>query len=119
MIPSTIGGAHWGGVAVDPVRQIAVVPVNREAFVLQLIPREEYDRSQYQEEDSRLNYNYEYNNITEFNTCSKYLIDYKKYEEFRTKQNCPSSEPTQKHIYFTGFSLEIVGYLMLEHHSST
>ena len=28
-MPSNIGGAHWGGVAIDPVRQIAVVPVNR------------------------------------------------------------------------------------------
>src|SRR5438132_1956716 len=27
VMPSNIGGAHWGGVAVDPVRQIAVVPV--------------------------------------------------------------------------------------------
>ncbi|HEY9519883.1 MAG TPA: PQQ-binding-like beta-propeller repeat protein, partial [Gemmatimonadales bacterium] len=31
VVPSNIGGAHWGGVAVDPVRQIAVVPVNRIA----------------------------------------------------------------------------------------
>jgi quinoprotein glucose dehydrogenase len=38
--PSSIGGAHWGGVAFDPVRQIAVVPVNRIAIEVQLIPRE-------------------------------------------------------------------------------
>src|SRR5439155_1631212 len=31
VMPSNIGGAHWGGVAVDAVRQIAVVPVNRVA----------------------------------------------------------------------------------------
>lgn len=43
-VPSNIGGAHWGGVAVDPVRQIAVVPVNRIAAAVQLIPREEYRR---------------------------------------------------------------------------
>src|SRR5207244_3856577 len=42
-MPSNIGGAHWGGVAVDPVRQIAVVPVNRIAAVVQLIPRETFD----------------------------------------------------------------------------
>ncbi len=44
VMPSNIGGAHWGGVAVDPVRQIAVVPVNRIAAAVQLIPREEYRR---------------------------------------------------------------------------
>ena len=44
VVPSNIGGAHWGGLAVDPFRQIAVVPVNRIAAVVQLIPREEYHR---------------------------------------------------------------------------
>ena len=44
VVPSNIGGAHWGGVAVDPVRQIAVVPVNRIAAAVQLIAREEYGR---------------------------------------------------------------------------
>ena len=39
VLPSNIGGAHWGGVAVDPERQIAVVPVNRIAAMVQLIPR--------------------------------------------------------------------------------
>lgn len=42
-IPSTIGGAQWGGLAFDPVRQIAVVPVNRRALIVQLIPRAAYD----------------------------------------------------------------------------
>jgi quinoprotein glucose dehydrogenase len=41
-IPSNVGGAHWGGVAFDAVRQLAVVPVNELAAVVQLIPREEY-----------------------------------------------------------------------------
>ena len=44
VVPSNIGGAHWGGVAVDPVRQIAVIPVNRIAAAVQLIPRDEYQR---------------------------------------------------------------------------
>ena len=43
VLPSNIGGAHWGGVAYDPVRQIAVVPVNTIAAEVQLIPREEYE----------------------------------------------------------------------------
>jgi quinoprotein glucose dehydrogenase len=60
-IPSSIGGAHWGGVAVDPERQIAVVPVNRAGFMVQLIPREEYDRDRNAADDERLGHNYEYN----------------------------------------------------------
>ena len=37
--PSNIGGAHWGGVAVDVERRIAVVPVNRIAASVQLIAK--------------------------------------------------------------------------------
>jgi quinoprotein glucose dehydrogenase len=44
VVPSSIGGAHWGGVAVDPERQLAFVPVNRIAAAVQLIPREEFQR---------------------------------------------------------------------------
>ncbi len=42
-MPSNIGGAHWGGVAFDPRRQLAVVPVNTVAAVVQLIPRDRFD----------------------------------------------------------------------------
>jgi quinoprotein glucose dehydrogenase len=47
-VPSNIGGAHWRGVAVDPVRELAVVPVNRIAAVVQLIPREDYQRRRHE-----------------------------------------------------------------------
>jgi quinoprotein glucose dehydrogenase len=60
-IPSNIGGAHWGGVAVDPVRQIAVVPVNRIASMVQLIPRDSFNRDRFEAEDTRLGHDYEYN----------------------------------------------------------
>jgi quinoprotein glucose dehydrogenase len=43
--PSSIGGAHWGGVTFDPVRQIAVVPTNRIPIEVRLIPRASFDRS--------------------------------------------------------------------------
>jgi quinoprotein glucose dehydrogenase len=43
--PSSIGGAHWGGVTFDPVRQLAVVPVNRIPIEVRLIPRASFDRS--------------------------------------------------------------------------
>ena len=57
-IPSNIGGAHWGGVAVDPARQVAVVPVNRTAAIVQVIPREQFDREEARRETSRLGYEY-------------------------------------------------------------
>jgi quinoprotein glucose dehydrogenase len=62
-LPSNIGGAHWGGVAVDPVRQIAVVPVNRIAAVVQLIPRDSFHHEQAMAEDKRLGREYEYNGM--------------------------------------------------------
>jgi quinoprotein glucose dehydrogenase len=63
VMPSNIGGAHWGGVAVDPVRQIAVVPVNRLGAVVQLIPREGFHHEQAMAEDKRLGRDYEYNGM--------------------------------------------------------
>lgn len=61
MLPSNIGGAHWGGVAVDPERSLAVVPVNRLASVLQLFPRERFELAARRAEDERLGYDFEYN----------------------------------------------------------
>ncbi len=40
VMPSNIGGAHWGGVAFDPASQIVVVPTNRIAAVITLLPRD-------------------------------------------------------------------------------
>jgi quinoprotein glucose dehydrogenase len=61
VFPSNIGGAHWGGVAWDPVRQIVVVPVNRIAAVVQLIPRADFSRDSSRASDRRLAVEYEYN----------------------------------------------------------
>jgi quinoprotein glucose dehydrogenase len=47
VMPSNIGGAHWGGVAVDPTQQIAVVPVNTIAAVVRLIPRAALDSARH------------------------------------------------------------------------
>jgi quinoprotein glucose dehydrogenase len=63
VMPSNIGGAHWGGVAVDPQRQIAVVPVNRVAAMVQLIPREQFDAERFRADDARLGRDYEYNRM--------------------------------------------------------
>ncbi|MBA3342568.1 MAG: pyrroloquinoline quinone-dependent dehydrogenase [Gemmatimonadaceae bacterium] len=56
--PSNIGGAHWGGVTYDHVRQLVVVPVNRVAAMVQLIPVDRYNREEAQRESSRLDFEY-------------------------------------------------------------
>jgi quinoprotein glucose dehydrogenase len=43
IIPSNVGGAHWGGVAFDPVNDVVVVPTNRIAAVITLIPRAAFE----------------------------------------------------------------------------
>ena len=54
VVPSNIGGAHWGGVAYDPVRHLAVVPVNRIPAFVQLIPLEQLDTAEVTRNESRL-----------------------------------------------------------------
>src|SRR5690606_36909779 len=61
VVPSNIGGAHWGGLAWDPERHIVVVPVNRVAAEVQLIPRDSVDLREAREQNQRLNLGYEYN----------------------------------------------------------
>ena len=56
VMPSNIGGAHWGGVAIDPERQLAVVPVNRVAAMVQLIPADGFDFDSTRAERERLGY---------------------------------------------------------------
>ena len=52
-VPSNIGGAHWGGLAFDPVRQTAVVPVNTLAAFVQLIPADRFDTAEATANSSR------------------------------------------------------------------
>ncbi len=56
--PSNIGGAHWGGLAFDPTRQIAVVPVNTLAAFVQLIRLDQLDTTQVRQNESRLDDQY-------------------------------------------------------------
>ena len=57
VMPSNIGGAHWGGVAFDPERQLVVVPVNRIAAEVQLIPTDQV-KDEDRRAGSRLGYEY-------------------------------------------------------------
>ncbi|HVX40226.1 MAG TPA: pyrroloquinoline quinone-dependent dehydrogenase [Gemmatimonadaceae bacterium] len=53
-VPSNVGGAHWGGLAFDPAHQLAVVPVNRIAAMVQLIPVDKLDTLDMHSNESRL-----------------------------------------------------------------
>ena len=60
--PSNIGGAHWGGLAFDADRQIAVVPVNTIASMVQLMPAN-FDENEAEAESDRLDLGYEYTHM--------------------------------------------------------
>jgi quinoprotein glucose dehydrogenase len=46
IMPSNVGGAHWGGFAFDPANEVVIVPTNRIAAVITLIPRAAYEARQ-------------------------------------------------------------------------
>lgn len=52
--PGNIGGMHWGGAAFDPDRGLLIVPTNRLAVFLKLIPRAEFDAAVKQNRASRV-----------------------------------------------------------------
>ncbi len=60
--PSNIGGAHWGGMAWDAKRQIAVVPVNTIASMVQLMAAD-FDDDAAEEESDRLGLGYQYTHM--------------------------------------------------------
>ena len=56
VVPSNIGGAHWGGLTFDPARQLAIVPVNRLAAIVQIIPAEGVNMDTLRSQRSRFGY---------------------------------------------------------------
>ncbi|HLY17065.1 MAG TPA: pyrroloquinoline quinone-dependent dehydrogenase [Bryobacteraceae bacterium] len=43
IFPGNIGGMAWGGAAFDPARGLLIIPTNRLAAYIRLIPREKFD----------------------------------------------------------------------------
>jgi quinoprotein glucose dehydrogenase len=43
IIPGNVGGMHWGGLAFDPATGALILPVNRMAAVVRLVPRERFE----------------------------------------------------------------------------
>ncbi|HMJ58854.1 MAG TPA: pyrroloquinoline quinone-dependent dehydrogenase [Gemmatimonadales bacterium] len=52
-VPGNIGGAHWGGVAIDVGRALAVVPVNTVPAMVQLFPAEGFNGDSIRREDAQ------------------------------------------------------------------
>lgn len=53
VVPSNVGGAHWGGLTYDPARHIAVIPVNRIAAMVQLVRLDQLDTADVSRNESR------------------------------------------------------------------
>lgn len=58
VVPSNLGGAHWGGLAFDPERNLAIIPVNRLAAMVQLIHRTAHNADSARPQNNRLGYEY-------------------------------------------------------------
>lgn len=58
VVPSNVGGAHWGGVAYDPKHRLAIVAVNRIPAFVQLIPIESLDTAEVSRNEDRLGDSY-------------------------------------------------------------
>ena len=43
IVPGNVGGLHWGGMAFDAERSLLIVPTNRMAAAVRLLPREQVD----------------------------------------------------------------------------
>jgi len=52
-VPGNIGGAHWGGVAIDEGRALAVVPVNTVPAMVQLFLAEGFNGDSMRREDAQ------------------------------------------------------------------
>jgi quinoprotein glucose dehydrogenase len=66
VLPSNIGGAHWGGLAVDTVRRIAVVPVNRLPALVQLFPMSSMTEDEADRRESTSDFEYTHMNNTPY-----------------------------------------------------
>ncbi len=54
VLPSNVGGAHWGGLAFDRSNNTAVITVNRLAAMVQLIPVDQLDTAEARSNGARL-----------------------------------------------------------------
>jgi quinoprotein glucose dehydrogenase len=70
VFPGNIGGMAWGGSAFDPERGLLILPTNRLAAVVYLIPRDKFDA----EEDKAPGYEYARQRGTPFGMRRRLLL---------------------------------------------
>src|SRR5271154_6440999 len=54
VFPGNVGGVNWGSAAYDPTRHIMVANTNRLIAWVKLIPRDQLDAEQHQQQDNRI-----------------------------------------------------------------
>lgn len=54
VFPGNVGGVNWGGASFDPTRNLMIVGTNRVAFVIKLVPRDEYNKARSATGENRL-----------------------------------------------------------------
>ena len=84
IVPSNVGGAHWGGLAYDPANEVVVVPTNRLAAVITLIPRGQFEGHHQMDGQERIGTEYAMMNGT------PYVL---KREMFLALSNAPCTRP--------------------------
>ena len=70
IFPGNIGGMAWGGTAYDPKRGLLVLPTNRLAAIVYLIPREKFD----EEEDKVAGFEYARQRGTPYGMRRKFIF---------------------------------------------
>ncbi|HKS41901.1 MAG TPA: pyrroloquinoline quinone-dependent dehydrogenase [Blastocatellia bacterium] len=53
-VPGNVGGMNWSGMSYDPRRGLLITNTNRLAFLVKLIPRDEYNKGRSSGENNRL-----------------------------------------------------------------
>ncbi len=53
-VPGNVGGMNWSGMSYDPKRGLLITNTNRLAFLVKLIPRDEYNKGRSSGENNRL-----------------------------------------------------------------
>lgn len=54
LFPGNVGGMHWGSAAFDPGRRLLIIPTNRLAMYVKLIPRADFPAAMQANTDQRL-----------------------------------------------------------------
>ncbi|HVT94991.1 MAG TPA: pyrroloquinoline quinone-dependent dehydrogenase [Bryobacteraceae bacterium] len=74
VFPGNIGGMAWGGASFDPENHLLIIPTNRLAAIIYLIPRDKFDA----EENTKPGYEYARQRGTPYGLARTFLLNPKK-----------------------------------------